>query len=66
MISISQGFLREDRHLAAAIWRHFFAMDCDDPQRIELLVYYVRKQVRAISTPSDIWWNGSGKHDRVT
>lgn len=50
LFGYDEGFLREDRHLAAAIWRHFFAMDCDDPQRIELLVYYVRKQIENLES----------------
>lgn len=34
-----------DRVLAGALWRGVFEGDCEDIERVELLVQYVRKQV---------------------
>lgn len=31
--------------LAAALWRNLFNRECEDPQQLELMVEYVRKQV---------------------
>ncbi|OQV14396.1 putative Ubiquinol-cytochrome-c reductase complex assembly factor 1 [Hypsibius exemplaris] len=45
LFGYDEGLLLDDKVLAGAIWRHFFAMNCDDPRKIELLVYYVRKQI---------------------
>lgn len=40
-----QGILSDDCVLAAALWRNLFNCQCDDPQQLELMVEYVRKQV---------------------
>lgn len=37
--------MSDDRVLAAALWRRFFEMNCDDYENIERLVKYVRKQI---------------------
>lgn len=36
--------MSDDRVLAGALWRRFFAMNCDDIIKIERLVRYVREQ----------------------
>ena len=42
-----QGLLGDDMVLAGALWRIFFEMRHDvDPAHLELMVAYVRKQVR--------------------
>lgn len=46
--------MSEDRVLAGALWRRFFAMNCDDCVQIERLVKYVRYQVAILDqTPHD-------------
>ena len=42
----AQGLLDSDKVLAGSVWRVFFEMDCEDITHIELLVHYIRKQVR--------------------
>lgn len=44
LIGYDEG-LESDMILAAAIWRRIFERQCDDPELIEKLVIYVRKQV---------------------
>ncbi|PWA14864.1 hypothetical protein CCH79_00019381, partial [Gambusia affinis] len=44
-----EGILSDDCVLAAALWRNLFNCQCDDPQQLELLVEYVRKQFRSDS-----------------
>lgn len=43
-----EGILSDDSVLAAALWRNFFARQCEDPQQLELMVEYVRKQMQFI------------------
>ncbi|TMW51684.1 hypothetical protein DOY81_003230 [Sarcophaga bullata] len=45
LIAYDEGVMSEDRILAAALWRRFFEMNCNDYERIERLVKYVRRQV---------------------
>uniref|UniRef100_A0A1A9WT87 Ubiquinol-cytochrome c chaperone domain-containing protein n=1 Tax=Glossina brevipalpis TaxID=37001 RepID=A0A1A9WT87_9MUSC len=45
LIAYDEGIMFEDRVLAAALWRRFFAMNCEDYAKIERLVKYVRLQV---------------------
>ncbi|MED6282309.1 hypothetical protein CHARACLAT_030811 [Characodon lateralis] len=40
-----EGILSDDCVLAAALWRNLFNRQCEDPQQLELMVEYVRKQV---------------------
>lgn len=40
-----QGLMDADRVLAGALWRGVFEGQCDDIEKLELLVQYVRKQV---------------------
>lgn len=41
-----KGIQSDDCVLAAALWRNLFGRQCEDPQQLELMVEYVRKQVR--------------------
>ncbi|XP_055339723.1 ubiquinol-cytochrome-c reductase complex assembly factor 1-like [Paramacrobiotus metropolitanus] len=45
LFAYDEGLLYDDKVLAGALWRNFFAMQCEDPRKIELLVHYVRKQI---------------------
>lgn len=45
LIAYDEGIMSEDRVLAAALWRRFFELKCDDYENIERLVKYVRRQV---------------------
>ncbi|XP_069688529.1 ubiquinol-cytochrome-c reductase complex assembly factor 1 [Periplaneta americana] len=46
MIGYDEGLLSDDKVLAGAVWRRFFQRDCNDPEHIECLVHYIRKQVK--------------------
>ncbi|XP_040175866.1 ubiquinol-cytochrome-c reductase complex assembly factor 1 [Anopheles arabiensis] len=45
LISYDEGISYDDKALAAALWRRFLGGRCDDYEKLELLVGYVRKQV---------------------
>lgn len=45
LISYDEGVCFDDKALAAALWRRFFSGHCDDYEKLELLVKYVRKQM---------------------
>lgn len=40
-----QGFVQNDRVMAASVWRSFFAYDCKDYEKLEKIVNYIREQV---------------------
>ena len=40
--------MSNDRVLAGALWRRFFEMNCDDYEKIEKLVKYVRLQTEML------------------
>ncbi|XP_053984007.1 ubiquinol-cytochrome-c reductase complex assembly factor 1 isoform X1 [Hylaeus volcanicus] len=44
VIGYDEGILSEDRVLAGALWRRFFCLECNNPEHIEKLLIYVRKQ----------------------
>lgn len=44
--------MSEDRVMAAALWRRFFEMNCEDYERIERMVKYVRSQVQMLDNLS--------------
>jgi len=46
ILSYDEGILSDDKVLACAVWRAFFQMQCDDPEKIEKVVWYIRKQMR--------------------
>uniref|UniRef100_A0A8C5DPW2 Ubiquinol-cytochrome-c reductase complex assembly factor 1-like n=1 Tax=Gouania willdenowi TaxID=441366 RepID=A0A8C5DPW2_GOUWI len=51
-----EGVLSDDCVLAAALWRNLFSRQCEDPRQLELMVEYVRKQVRATPTqPPEVY-----------
>jgi cytochrome b pre-mRNA-processing protein 3 len=46
IIGYDEGLLSNDTVLAGAVWRTFLLQDCSDPENVECLVHYIRKQVR--------------------
>ena len=47
--SLDAGLIIDDKAdqiLAAGLWRNFFLEDCEDVQKIEKLVHYIRANVR--------------------
>lgn len=46
MIGYDEGLLSDDKTLAGAVWRTFLQRDCSEPENVERLVHYIRKQVR--------------------
>lgn len=46
LIDYDEGILSEDKVLAGALWRIFFCSECNDPEQLETLLTYVRKQVK--------------------
>ena len=40
-----EGLMMGDQALAGALWCHLFSKDCNDPERIECIIHYIRKQV---------------------
>ncbi|XP_013870750.1 ubiquinol-cytochrome c reductase complex assembly factor 1 [Austrofundulus limnaeus] len=50
MLGYDEGILSDDRVLAAALWRNLFCCQCEEPQQLELLVEYVRKQMQFIDS----------------
>lgn len=45
LIGYDEGWLTNDMVLASMVWRRIFNKKCDDPEQIELVVKYIRKQV---------------------
>lgn len=43
-----EGILSDDCVLAAALWRNLFNCECEDPEQLELMVGYVRKQMQYV------------------
>lgn len=50
LFAYDEGILSNDRVLASALWRHLFSKDCDDPERLECVVNFVRRQVSVSHT----------------
>lgn len=46
LIGYDEGIQSDDKTLAGALWRRFFRLECNNPEHIETLLIYVRKQVR--------------------
>merc|ERR1712168_938228 len=40
-----EGLMIDDKALAGALWCHLFSKDCIDPERIECVLQYIRKQI---------------------
>ncbi|XP_014093175.1 ubiquinol-cytochrome-c reductase complex assembly factor 1 isoform X1 [Bactrocera oleae] len=55
LIAYDEGIMSDDRVLSGALWRRFFAMNCDDVVKIERLVKYVREQIVSLDqlSPDD-------------
>lgn len=45
LISYDEGIMSDDQVLAGALWRTYFCSACNDPEQLEKLLIYVRKQV---------------------
>lgn len=45
LFGYDEALIEDDRVLAGALWRRLFSKKCDDPERLECCVHYVRKQV---------------------
>ncbi|KAK3087857.1 hypothetical protein FSP39_011555 [Pinctada imbricata] len=53
MLTYDEGLLGDDKDLAQAIWRNMYNSSDVDPQVLETLVMYIRKQVRHMDMLSD-------------
>lgn len=45
IIDYDEGILSDDKTLASALWRTFFCLECNNPEKLEKLLIYVRKQI---------------------
>lgn len=45
LIGYDEGWLSNDMVLASMVWRRIFNKECNDPEKIEIVVKYIRKQV---------------------
>ncbi|XP_068202125.1 ubiquinol-cytochrome-c reductase complex assembly factor 1 [Palaemon carinicauda] len=52
LFSYDEGLMSDDKVLASALWRRLFSKECDDPERLECIVQYVRKQTAYLDTVS--------------
>lgn len=44
-----EGVQSNDKVLAAVVWRRFYGLECNDAEKIERLVKYIRVQVSKFS-----------------
>ncbi|XP_076750002.1 ubiquinol-cytochrome c reductase complex assembly factor 1 [Xylocopa sonorina] len=44
IIDYDEGIMSDDKILAGALWRRFFCMECNNPEHVERILIYVRKQ----------------------
>lgn len=44
VIGYDEGIMSDDKVLAGALWRRFFCLECNNPEHLERLLIYVRKQ----------------------
>ncbi|XP_012257361.2 ubiquinol-cytochrome-c reductase complex assembly factor 1 [Athalia rosae] len=58
IIGYDEGVNGDDKILAGAIWRRIFQLECNNPEYVEKLVLYVRKQIQYLDSLSgeDIMW----------
>ena len=64
LIGYDEGIMSDDKILAGALWRRYFCSECNDPEQLEKLLVYVRKQIslldkipsEEILTKSKIQW----------
>lgn len=52
LITYDEGIMFDDKMLAGALWRRFFNTKCDNYEHLEIMVKYVRQQVRNYETIS--------------
>ncbi|XP_066955035.1 ubiquinol-cytochrome-c reductase complex assembly factor 1 isoform X2 [Macrobrachium rosenbergii] len=45
LFSYDEGLMSDDKVLASALWRRLFCKECSDPERLECIVQYVRRQI---------------------
>ncbi|XP_071547074.1 ubiquinol-cytochrome-c reductase complex assembly factor 1 [Panulirus ornatus] len=45
LFAYDEGLMSDDKMLASALWRRLFSKNCEDPERLECCVQYVRKQI---------------------
>ncbi|XP_034387717.1 ubiquinol-cytochrome-c reductase complex assembly factor 1 isoform X1 [Cyclopterus lumpus] len=50
LFGYDEGILSDDSVLAAALWRNLFNSECEDPEQLELMVGYVRKQMQYVDS----------------
>ncbi|XP_050440906.1 ubiquinol-cytochrome-c reductase complex assembly factor 1 [Adelges cooleyi] len=50
LIGYDEGWLTNDMVLAGMVWRRIFNQECNDPQKIEAVVKYIRKQMAVLQT----------------
>ncbi|XP_025089754.1 ubiquinol-cytochrome-c reductase complex assembly factor 1-like [Pomacea canaliculata] len=61
LFAYDEGLLGDDKELAAAVWRILFEMRKDiDPQKLELVVHYIRKQVAHLDSQDEKTILGKG------
>ncbi|CAL4085870.1 unnamed protein product, partial [Meganyctiphanes norvegica] len=47
-----EGLMIDDKALAGALWCHLFSKDCNDPERVECVIHYIRKQISTLDVMS--------------
>lgn len=52
LFSYDEGLLSDDKTLASALWRRLFSKSCNDPERLECCVQYVRRQAAYLDSLS--------------
>jgi len=52
LIGYDEGWLTNDMVLASMVWRRVFNKECNDPEKIELVVKYIRKQMSILQLQS--------------
>ncbi|XP_060843175.1 ubiquinol-cytochrome-c reductase complex assembly factor 1 [Rhopalosiphum padi] len=64
LVGYDEGWLSNDMVLASMVWRRVFNKECNDPEQIELVVKYIRKQMSILQlqtfdslfTKKDVKW----------
>ncbi|KAL5236050.1 hypothetical protein ACI65C_003460 [Semiaphis heraclei] len=64
LVGYDEGWLNNDMVLASMVWRRVFNKECNDPEKIELVVKYIRKQMSILQlqtfdslfTKKDVKW----------
>lgn len=50
LFSYDEGLMTSDCVLASALWRRLFARQCDDPERLECVIHFIRRQMALLDT----------------